>query len=139
VATNCDFSGIRAYVNLVARRYLPGTPDPEAEHMAPDSDPDGTQKIIAALGRAGRGSVDESVFILDAAEPIGFDEVAGFLKTAAPFTYAGRARLTGQGLRMHGHELVDYLTLRTQMEGAVLYLTFYRDRAGKVAYIEQTS
>jgi CubicO group peptidase (beta-lactamase class C family) len=139
VLTNCDFSAVRNYVNLVARAYIPGVPDPAAESAKPDADPAATQRLAAAMQGLARGTLDESVLHADAVDPIGVDEVADFLKGAGPFTYAGRGRLKEGALSMHGRALVDYETLKTQIGKNTYYLTLYRDAAGKVAYLEPTN
>jgi CubicO group peptidase (beta-lactamase class C family) len=139
VLTNCDFSAIRNYVNLLTRNYLTTVPDPEVERTRPDPDPDQTRRLVAALEGVRHGTIDESLMYVDAVEPAGLSEVSGFLQAAGPFTYAGRARLPGEGLTMHGRRLVDYETLRTQVKGEMSYITAYRDAAGKVAYLEETN
>jgi len=42
-------------------------------------------------------------------------------------------------LTMHGHAIVDYETLRTEIDAQPVFLTLYRDDAGKIAYIELTN
>jgi CubicO group peptidase (beta-lactamase class C family) len=139
VLTNCDFSGVRNYVNRVARRYVPGVPDPSVESARTDGDPAATARGIAALQSVRRGAVDESAMYADAVEPAGVAEVQDLLKAAGPFTYAGRRRLTAHSLTMHGHALVDYETLRTRINGDTLYITLYRDASGRFAYVELTN
>jgi hypothetical protein len=95
--------------------------------------------MAAAMQAVVHGHVDEAAMFVDAIEPIGIGEAAAFLKDAGPFSYAGRARLSGDGMTMHGHRLVDFETLQTKMGGHVLYVTLYRDPSGKIAYVEMTN
>jgi hypothetical protein len=37
------------------------------------------------------------------------------------------------------HEIVDYETLQTEIDGRALFLTLYRDASGEVAWIESTN
>jgi CubicO group peptidase (beta-lactamase class C family) len=139
VLTNCDFSSVRDYVNLVARAYLPMVPDPSVLRTHVDSEPEVTRRMAAAVLAVARGTIDDSAMFADALEPIGLDQAAAFLKAIGPLSYAGRARLQGDGIRMHGHTLVDYETLETSADGHTLYLTLYRDPSGKIAYFEATN
>jgi len=139
VLTNCDGSMVRDYVNTIAAAYLPATPDPGRARNRPDAQPDDTRRMAAALESLARGRLDESGMFADAIEPIGVTGVAAFLKDVAPFTYAGRSRVAGAGLVMHGRTLVDYVTLRAMREGHPLYMTLYRDAGGKIAYVEATN
>jgi CubicO group peptidase (beta-lactamase class C family) len=139
VLTNCDYSSVRDYVNLVARTYMPAVLDPALESAKPDTAPEETRRMAAAMQAVVHGHVDEAAMFVDAIEPIGIGEAAAFLKDAGPFSYAGRARLSGDGMTMHGHRLVDFETLQTKMGGHVLYVTLYRDPSGKIAYVEMTN
>jgi CubicO group peptidase (beta-lactamase class C family) len=139
VLTNCDFSSIRNYVNLIAGTYIGGVPDPAVDRTKPDADAAATARLAAGLRGLTQGHVDESVMYADAVEPVGVDEIKDFLAHAGPFTFAGRHAVPPRGLSMHGHALVDYATLATEMDGATYYLTLYRDASGKIAYIELTN
>ncbi len=139
VLTNCDFSQIRDYVGAVARTYIPGVPDPSQEATRPDADPAATGQAIAALRSVVSGSVDEGKMYADAVEPVGIAVVAGFLKAAGPFSYAGRGRVGARGLVMHGHPLVDYVTLQTRIGNAPVYVTLYGDASKKIGYVELTN
>ena len=139
VLTNCDFSPIRDYVDLIARRYIPNVPDPGAEMKSRDADPADTQQSIQALRSLIGGSIDGALMHPDAVEPVGLDEIAGFLKVADGFRYAGRAQLHGRGLTMHGHPLVSYVTLAMDLHGRTQFVTLYRDASNKIAYLEPTN
>jgi CubicO group peptidase (beta-lactamase class C family) len=139
VLTNCDFSLVRNYVNLIVRTYLPDVPDPAVERTTRDADPPATARLVSALQRMRQGRVDETVMEASAIDPPGVDEIRDFLTHAGPFTFAGRARVPSRGLAMHGHALVDYETLRTQIDGDDIYVTLYRDASGKIAYVELTN
>ena len=139
VLTNCDFSPIRDYVDLIARQYIAGVSDPGAEMKSPDANPAETQQAIHALQTLIGGSIDAALMDPDAVEPIGLDEIAGFLKGAADVRYAGRGTLQGDGLTMHGHRLVSYVTLAMQLEGRTQFVTLYRDASRKFAYLEATN
>lgn len=139
VLTNCDFSNVRDYVNLLARAYLPDVPDPSVQKTQPDPAPETTRRMAAALQAIARGTIDESAMFADAVEPIGLEEAALFLKGMGAVSYAGRMRVKGDGIKMHGHTLVDYETLQTSVDGHALYLTLYRDASGKIAYVEMTN
>jgi CubicO group peptidase (beta-lactamase class C family) len=139
VLTNCDFSSVRDYVNLVARTYMPGVADPARESQKSDAAPGDTSRMIAAMAAIAQGRVDENAMFPDAIEPLGIAGAAAFLKGSGPFSYAGRTRLGGNGIAMHGHRLVDFETLQTTMDGHVLYMTLYRDASGKIAYVEATN
>jgi len=136
VLTNCDFSPIRDFVNMITRTYLKDAPDPATEATKTDSDPKTTARLTAVLNGIMKRQLDLNVMYSDAIEPIGLEEASGFLAHAAPYQYAGRGRVH---LTMHGHDLVDYETLRTEIEGRPLFLTLYRDGSGKVASIESTN
>ncbi|MEA2554328.1 MAG: hypothetical protein QOJ65_2504 [Fimbriimonadaceae bacterium] len=139
VLTNCDFSAIRDFVLMATRKYLPGLPDPLAEGPRPDSDPAETATMIAALRAVGAGKIDEAVMTSDALEPQPLSELGGYLKAVESFAYAGRAKLPGTGIVMHGHRLVDYETIKTKAGSDVVCLTLYRDDRGKIAYVEETT
>ncbi|MFN2604251.1 MAG: serine hydrolase domain-containing protein [Gemmatimonadaceae bacterium] len=136
VLTNCDFSAVREYVNMITFAYLQGAPDPATQAKTTDSDPRTTDRLIAVLNGIAKGSLDPNLIYADAIEPLGLDEASEFLAHAAPFHYAGRGRAQ---LTMHAHNLVDYETLRTEIDGRALLLTLYRDASGKVAHIELTN
>ena len=136
VLTNCDFSAIRDFVNLITRAYLKDAPDPGVEVTKTDGDPKTTARLIEVTNGIVKRELNPEAIYTDALEPIGLEEASGFLAHAAPFRYAGRgpAHLT-----MHGHDLVDYETLGTEIDGRPLFLTLYRDASGKVAYLESTN
>ncbi len=136
VLTNCDFSAIRDYVDMIARAYLKDAPDPAVEAAKPDSDPATTAQMIAVMNGIVKRQVDPGAIYPDALEPIGLDQAAEFLAHARPFQYAGRGRAQ---LEMHGHKLVDYETLRTEVDSKPVFLTLYRDASAKVAYVELTN
>lgn len=138
VLTNCDFSEVRDYVNMLARTYIPNASDPAAETQKTDARPAETQKAIAALQSLREGHVDETSMYVDALEPVGLEEVRTFLKGAGPFGYAGRSILN-HALRMHGHDLAGYETLRTVIDGHATYITLYLDASGRIAYLELTN
>ena len=136
VLTNCDFSAPRDFVDMIARAYLKDAPDPAVEATKPDRDPATTARMIAVMNGIVKGQLDPGAIYPDALDPIGLDGVAQFLAHAGPFQYAGRGRVH---LKMHAHELVDYETLRAQMEDGPVFLTLYRDASAKVAYAELTN
>jgi CubicO group peptidase (beta-lactamase class C family) len=139
VLTNCDYSAVRDYVNMIARAYIPNVLDPSAERQKTDAKPTETRRLIAAMQSIRDGHVDEASMYADALEPEGLEEVRSFLTAAGPFEYAGRATLGARPLRMHGHELVAYETLRTVIDGQPTYVTLYSDASGRVAYVELTN
>lgn len=139
VLTNCNFSPVGDYVSRIARAFLPDVPDPAAEAARADADPETTARLAGLLSGIVAGRMDPSLATADAFEPVGIDEAAGFLKAAGPFRYAGRARLAGAGMQVHGHHLVDYETLATEIEGETTYFTLYRDEQGRVGYLELTN
>lgn len=136
VLTNCDFSAPRDFINMITRAYLKDAPDPGIEATKTDTDPETTARLIGVMNGIVKRQLNPEAMYSDAIEPIGLDEASGFLAHAAPFRYAGRGRAH---LTMHAHEMVDYETLRTEIDTRPLYLTLYRDGSGKVAYIESTN
>lgn len=136
VLTNCDFSPIRDFVNMITRVYLKDVPDPATEAGKTDSDPQTTVRLIGVVNGIVKRQLDPGLMYSDAIEPIGLEEASGFLAHAGPCRYAGRGRVH---LAMHAHDLVDYETLHTEIDGRPLFLTFYRDASRKVAYIESTN
>jgi CubicO group peptidase (beta-lactamase class C family) len=136
VLTNCDFSAVREFVNMITFAYLKDAPDPATEVMKMDSDSRTTDRLIGVVNGIGKGSLDPDMIYSDAIEPLGLNEASTFLAHVAPFQYAGRGRVR---LTMHAHDLVDYETLRSQIDGRPLFLTLYRDASGKVAHIELTN
>jgi hypothetical protein len=74
----------------------------------------------------------------DALEPLEISEVADFLKSVESITFAGRGRLS-ETLHIHGHNLRDYIILKLHVEKSDYFLTVYRDNAGKIAFVEQTT
>jgi CubicO group peptidase (beta-lactamase class C family) len=136
VLTNCDFSAIRDFVNMISRAYIKDVPDLATEATKADSDPEMTGRMIAVMNGLVKHQLDSAVICSDAVEPIGLDEVSEFLKHAGRFSHAGRGRAH---LSMHGHDLVDYEALRTELDGRPLFLVLYRDASGKIAYVESTN
>jgi CubicO group peptidase (beta-lactamase class C family) len=136
VLTNCDFSAIRDFINMITRAYLIGASDPGIEATKTDSDPETTARLIGVMNELAKPQLNPEAIYPDAIEPIGLEETSKFLAHAALFRYAGRGRVH---LTMHAHELVDYETLRTEIDARPLFLTLYRDASGKVAYIEPTN
>lgn len=139
VLTNCDFSAVRDYVALITRAFIPHLADPAAEARKPDGDPAETRRLIAAMQAVREGRVDETAMHADAVEPVGIEEIRGFLQAAGPFAYAGRGTLNGRPLRMHGHDLVAYETLTTVIDKRSIYLTIYIDPSGRISYLELTN
>jgi CubicO group peptidase (beta-lactamase class C family) len=134
--TNCDFSAIRDFVNMITRAYLKDVPDPAIEATKTDSDPETTARLIDVMNGIVKRQLNPEAMYSDAIEPIGLEEASGFLAHAAPFQYAGGGRVH---LTMHAHEILDYKILRTEIDARPLFLTLYRDASGKVAYIESTN
>lgn len=133
VLTNCDFSPVRDIVNMIARIYIKDVPDPALESNRTDPDPQTTEHLISVMTEIVKGKLDPAQIFPDALDPIGLEEVSKFLAHASSFRYAGRARVR---FARHGHDLVDYETLRTELDGRPIFLTLYRDASGKVACIE---
>jgi hypothetical protein len=52
---------------------------------------------------------------------------------------AGGWTLVSVLLSMHGHALVGFETLRTQIGDEEFYVTLYRDASGQIAYVELTN
>jgi hypothetical protein len=138
VLANGDFANVDRLARMATRVYLRKLPDPQAESAKPDPDPARTASVVAALKAVAAGRIDASVMHPDALDPLSVTEASGFLKEAGSFGYAGGRRLAGQGLVMHGHTLVDYVTVRLQMKSESHFLTLYRDDRGRVAYLELT-
>jgi CubicO group peptidase (beta-lactamase class C family) len=136
VLTNCDFSAVRDYVGLITRAYIRDVPDPAVEATKPDSDAETTAHLVGVINEIVKRQLNSEAMYSDAIEPIGLEEVSQFLAHAAPFRYAGRGRVH---LKMHDHEIVDYETLRTEIDGRAFFLTLYRDASRKVARIELTN
>ena len=61
------------------------------------------------------------------------------MKSVDNITFVGRHRLLKPGIRVHGHNLVDYIILKLRVKESDYYLTAYRDDTGKIAYVEQTT
>lgn len=139
VLTNCDFSNVRDYVNTIARAFITDAPDPATEANTADAAPSRTTRIAAAITSLQSGRLDETVMFPDAIEPVGIDELRGFLAGAGPFAYAGRRVLNGRPLHVHGHSLVEYVTLRTVIQNHATYVTAYLDESGRIAYLELTN
>ena len=136
VLTNCDFSAVRDYVGLITRAYIRDVPDPAVEATKPDRDAETTAHLVGVINGIVKRQLNPETMYSDAIDPIGLEEVSQFLAHAAPFRYAGRGRVR---LKMHDHEIVDYETLRTEIDGRPFFLTLYRDASGKVARIELTN
>lgn len=137
--TNCDFSDIRNYVLFATQEFIKDLPDPGSESAKTDDNPAETAAVIAAVQSLAQGKLDSMMMNADALEPLGISEVADFLKSVESITFAGRRRLSGSELHIHGHNLRDYIILKLHVEKSDYFLTVYRDDAGKIAYIEQTT
>jgi len=85
------------------------------------------------------GHIDAGTMAPDALEPTTVSEASGFLKQIESFGFAGRGHLRGAGLVVHGHHLVDYVTIKLQGKPGTHFLTAYRDEAGRIAYLELTA
>ncbi|MGH9410660.1 MAG: hypothetical protein ACRD1V_14530 [Vicinamibacterales bacterium] len=94
--TNCDFSPVRNYVNLIARTYLADVPDPGLERTKSDRDPLMTRRLVAALQALAKSTVEDSLMYPDAVEPAGTAEIQDFLKHAGPFGFAGRGSVAAR-------------------------------------------
>jgi CubicO group peptidase (beta-lactamase class C family) len=136
VLTNCDFSAIRDFVALIAHTYLKDAPDPAAESAKRDDDPQATAQLGALMNAIAHGKLDAQRMYSDAIEPIGLAEVSEFLAHAGTFRYAGRGRVH---MTVHGHALVDYETLRTEIGEQAIFITLYRDASAKVGAVELTN
>jgi CubicO group peptidase (beta-lactamase class C family) len=137
VLSNCDFSDIRNYALFATEEFIKGLPDPESTKA--DDNPTETTAVIAAVHSLAEGKIDSAVMNSDALEPLGITEVAEFLKSVESITFASRGQLHDPGLHIHGHNLRDYIILKLHVEKSDYFLTLYRDDAGKIAYIEQTT
>ncbi len=138
VLTNCDFSDIRNYVLFATQQFIKDLPDPNSQSTKKDDDPAESAKVIAAVQSLSQGKLDSALMNADALEPLGISEVADFLKSVQSITFAGRARLP-ETLHIHGHNLRDYIILKLHVEKSDYFLTVYRDDAGKIAFVEQTT
>ncbi len=136
VLTNCDFSATRDFVNIITRSYLTDTPEPAIEATKKDSDPETTARLVDLLNGLIKHELNPEMMYPDALDPIGLEEVSGFLAHATPFRYAGAGRAH---LTIHGHDVVDYKTVRTEIDGRAIFLTLYRDASGSVASVELTN
>ena len=116
VLANCDCANVDRLALRTMREYLPDLPDPQAESARPDADPARTASVIAALKTVTAGRTDEKAMNPDALDPVSMTEASGFLKGVESFAYAGARRLPGPGLLVHGHELVEYVTIKLQMK-----------------------
>jgi D-alanyl-D-alanine carboxypeptidase len=136
VLANCDCANVDALAVMAARSVLPDLPDPAAPNQ-PDGDPSATASVIAALRSVAAGRIDAQAMTPDALEPLSLAEAAGFLKQVGPLGFAARGRVRGS-LLVHGHRLVDYVTL--EFGGPERHLlTVYRDDQGRIAYVEPTT
>ena len=138
VLANCDCANADTFASTVARFYLPDLPSPEIESTKPDPDAALTASVIAALKAVAEGHMEAGTMAPDALEPITVAEASGFLKQMESFAFAGRGRLRGTGLVVHGHRLVDYVTIKLHGKPGSHFLTAYRDEAGRIAYMEFT-
>ena len=138
VLANCDCANVERLALRTMREYLPDLPDPQAESARPDADPARTASVIAALKTVTAGRTDEKAMNPDALDPVSMTEASGFLKGVESFAYAGARRLPGPGLLVHGHELVEYVTIKLQMKSDSHLFTVYRDDHGRIAYVEFT-
>jgi CubicO group peptidase (beta-lactamase class C family) len=138
VLANCDYAHVDKLGLLAMRAYLPDLPDPQAESAKPDADPARTASVIAALKTVAAGQIDARTMNTDALDPFSMTEASGFLKEVESFGYAGARRLPGQGLLVHGHRLVDYVTIELRLKSESRFFTVYRDDRGRIAYLELT-
>jgi CubicO group peptidase (beta-lactamase class C family) len=138
VLANCDCANVDAFSSITARFYLPDLPSPELESTKPDSDPVLTASVIAALKAVAGGRIEAETMAPDALEPITLTEASGLLRQMESFGFAGRGRLRGAGLVIHGHRLVDYVTIKLDGKPGTHFLTVYRDEHGRIAYLELT-
>jgi len=139
VLANCDCANADTFASTIARFYLPDLPSPEIESTKPDPDAALTASVIAALKAIAEGHIDAGTMAPDALEPTTVSEASGFLKQIESFGFAGRGHLRGAGLVVHGHHLVDYVTIKLQGKPGTHFLTAYRDEAGRIAYLELTA
>jgi hypothetical protein len=114
-------------------------PDPNSESTKTNDNPAETAGVITAFQALAQGKLDSAIMNADALEPLGISEVADFLKSVESITFAGRRRLPETGLHIHGHNLRDYIILKLHIEKSDYFLTVYRDDAGKIAFVEQTT
>ena len=138
VLSNCDCAPVERYAFMVVASYVRDLPDPERESAQPDPNPAQTDTMVRALKAVESGKIDETLMTPDAFDPIPIGDVAEHLRSAKAPAYAGSHRLPGAGIKMHGHQLVDYETLKLAADGNSLYLTLYRDDRGKIAYVVPT-
>jgi CubicO group peptidase (beta-lactamase class C family) len=134
--SNCDFSDIRNYVLFATLEFIKDIPDPNAKSATPDQN---ALAVIAAVRSLAEGKLDPAVMNADALEPLGITEVADFIKSVESITFAGRRRLPEPGLRIHGHKLVNYITLKLHVNKSDYFVTLYSDDGGRIAYVEQTT
>ena len=139
VLANCDCANADTFASTIARFYLPDLPSPEIESTKPDPDAALTASVIAALKAIAEGHIDAGTMAPDALEPTTVSEASGFLKQIESFGFAGRGHLRGAGLVVHGHHLVDYVTIKLHGKPGTHFLTAYRDEAGRIAYLELTA
>jgi len=138
VLSNCDCSDVGRFAFLATREYVADLPDPRVESTKSDGDPALTASVIGALKALSEGRIDAESTNPDALEPLTLGEASGFLKMVRSYGYAGAARLPGEGLQVHGHRLVDYVTIKLQVGPESRFLTVYRDDRGRIAYLELT-
>jgi CubicO group peptidase (beta-lactamase class C family) len=137
VFTNCDFSRVRDYVNLISRKFLE-IPDPEVESRRPDPKPEQTAWLKQTFEAIKSGKIDPGKVGPNALEPLGVEEFREFFSRSGAVSYAG-ARALKTPLHFHDMDLMAYETLKIGMGTNNFYLTFYLGRDGKVAYIEETN
>jgi CubicO group peptidase (beta-lactamase class C family) len=138
VLANSDYANVDRLAMLATREYLGDLPDLQVESAKPDPDAARTASVIAALKALAAGRIDASSTNADALDPITIGEASGFLREVESYGFAGARRLSGQGLLVHGHKLVDYVTIKLQMKADSRFLTVYRDDRGRIAYTELT-
>ena len=137
VFTNCDFSNVRDYVNLISRKFL-RIPDPEAESRQSDPKPEQTAGLTQTFELIKSGKVDPEKVVPNALEPFGIEDFREFFSRSGAAHYAG-AKVLKSPLHFHGIDLVAYETLKIGIGTNNFYLTFYLDRDGRVGYIEPTN
>jgi len=138
VLANCDYSNVDRFALLATREYVADLPDPQVESTKSDTDPALTASVIASLKALSEERIEGRSMNPDALEPLTPRDAAAFLKEVESYGHAGTGRLPGKGLLLHGHRLVDYVTIKLQMRSESRFLTVYRDERGRIAHLELT-
>ncbi len=138
VLSNCDYASVDRFALMAARQYLADLPDPRVESEKPDANPALTASVIASLRSLSQGRIDPTSTNPDALDPLTMGDASAFLKDVEACAQAGTRRLPGNGLIVHGHRLVDYVTIRLRVSAGARFLTVYRDERDRIAYLELT-